>query len=171
MKLNTLSLKIILESIIKETGDLKGIISYDYTNGEFTTEEGWKVIVKFSHIKEPDYSYLNLPFRQRNVKAVEYTIEGEQSQYKKTTYSKLIKILKTVSDITIEYINNSPNLQALVFFAANKDPDQLLFNTDPQKSAIYKAIILKQISQLGQKWIVKDIDIHASYNGFILYKK
>jgi hypothetical protein len=170
MKLNTLSLKIILESIIKETGDLAGIISYDYTNGEFTTEEGWKVIVKLSHIKEPDYSYLNLPFRQRNVKAVEYTIEGEQSQYKKTTYSKLIKILKTVSDITIEYINNNPNLQALVFFAANKDPDQLLSNTDPQKSAIYKAIILKQISQLGQKWIVKDIDIHASYNGFILYK-
>jgi hypothetical protein len=171
MKSSTLLLKILLENIIKETGDLKGIVPYDYNNGEFTTEEGWKVIVKFSHIKEPDYSYLNLPFRQKNVKAVEYTIEGEQSQYKQTTYSKLIKILKTISDITIEYISNNPNLQSLIFFAANKDPDQLLSNTDPQKSAIYKAIILKQISQLGQKWIVKDIDIHTSYNGFILYKK
>jgi len=171
MKSTTLSLKIILESIIKETGDLENIIPYDYINGEFITEEGWKVVVKFSHIKEPDYSYLNLPFRQKNVKAVEYTIEGEQSQYKKTTYSKLIKILKTISDITIEYINDNPNLQALVFFAANKDPDQLLSNTDPQKSAIYKAIVLKQISQLGQKWIIKDIDLHTSFNGFILYKK
>ena len=170
MKSTTLLLKLILESIIKEAGDLKGIIPYDYTNGEFTTEEGWKVIVKFSHIKEPDYSYLNLPFRQRNVKAVEYTIEGKQSQYKKTTYSKLIKILKTISDITIEYINDNPNLQALVILAANKD-DQLLSRTDPQKSAIYKAITLKQISQLGQKWIVKDIDISAYLNGFIIYKK
>jgi hypothetical protein len=170
MELFTLSLKIILENIIKETGDLENIIPYNHNNGEFTTEEGWRVVVKFHHIKEPEYGYLNLSFRQKNVKSVEYTIEGEQSQYKKTTYSKLIKILKTISDIVIEYINDNPNLQALVFFAANKDPDKLLSNTDPQKSAIYRAIILKQISQLGQKWITKDIDIHASYNGFILYK-
>jgi hypothetical protein len=100
MELYTLSLKVILENIIKETGDLKNITPYNYNNGEFTTEEGWRVVVKFHHIKEPDYGYLNLPFRQKNVKSVGYTIEGEQSQYKKTTYSKLIKILKKIAEAT-----------------------------------------------------------------------
>jgi hypothetical protein len=170
MKNSTLSLKLILENIIKEVGDLNNIQPYKYQNNEFVTEEGWKVTVSIDDIDDAYYEYINLPFKQKYIKVISYKVEGEQSQYKKTTYTKLIKILKTVTDIIIEYINNNSNIKALLIFAANKNPDKLLSSTDPQKSEMYKAIILKQISQLNQKWTLKDIDI-VNYKGFLIYKK
>ena len=163
-----LELKLHLIKIIKESGDLENIDAYPYKNNKFETEEGWKVKVIFKEIPEDYSEYFKLP---KNTINVGYSIEGNQSQHKKTTYSKLIKILKTVSDITIDYVKLNKKIEGLTFFAANKNADKLLSHTDSQKTAIYKAIVLNRISKLGSNWTARDLEVDSNYKGFILYKK
>jgi hypothetical protein len=162
-----LELKLHLIKIIKESGDLENIEAYPYKNNKFETEEGWKVQVSFKNLPEDYYDYFNLPMNTVNVG---YSIEGNQSQYEKTTYSKLIKVLKTVSDITINYAKQNKKIEGLTFFAANKQADKLLTHTDSQKTSIYKAIVLNRISKLGSNWTVRDLELDSGYKGFLLYK-
>ena len=170
-KIGLLEMRVELLKIIKESGDLENIQSYQHSNGTFTTEQGWKVEVDFPVI---DYSYflmMKIPTQRKNSVNVTYSIEGEESQYSKTTYRELIKILKTVSDIIIEYANNNPNTEAFCFFAANKDSSKLLSKTDPQKTSIYKTIVVKRLSNLGKDWKLKDVKIGGQgFNGFVIYK-
>lgn len=162
-----LELKLHLVKILKESGDLENIEAYPHKNNEFETEEGWKVKVEFNNLDKEHVDHFNVPI---NTKNVAYSIEGNDSQYKKTTYSKLIKILKTVSDIVIEYAKQNKKLEGLTFFASNKKAEKLLSHTDSQKTAIYKAIVLSRLSKLGSNWTVRDIEVDSDYKGFILYK-
>jgi hypothetical protein len=162
-----LELKLHLIKIIKESGDLENIEAYPYKNNKFETEEGWKVEVKFQTLPQDYYDYFNLPTNTVNIA---YSIEGNDSQHKKTTYSKLIKVLKTVSDITINYVNKNKKIDGLEFFAANKQADKLLTHTDSQKTSIYKAIVLRRLSKLGADWTIRDLELDSDYKGFLLYK-
>lgn len=163
-----LELKLHLINIIKESGDLENIDAYQYKNNQFETEEGWKVKVVFNKVPNGYLDYFKLPSNSINVG---YSIEGNESQHEKTTYSKLIKILKTVSDIVIDYANKNKKVEGLMFFAASKDSAKLLTHSDPQKTAIYKAIVLKRISKLGLNWTVRDLELDNDYKGFLIYKK
>ena len=163
-----LELKLHLMNVINEAGDLENIEAYPHKDGTFETEEGWKVTVGFETISKEYIDYFKLPANTINVS---YSIQGNQSQYEKTTYSKLIKILKTVSDIVIEYIKANKDIKGLAFFAANKDANKLMSHTDPQKTAIYKAIVLSRLSKLGPGWTVRDLKVDNGYKGFIIYKK
>jgi hypothetical protein len=157
--------------ILQEVGDLENVEPYPYENNSFTTDEGWKVKVDFDIIPFSAFEQLNLPTKRRNTYNVGYHINGEQSQYKKTTYKQLIRILKTVSNIIIDFIKNKDTVEVLVFLAANKDPQKLITHTDPQKSAIYKVIIVKSISKLGLGWKLRDIEIGGpEFKGFVLIK-
>lgn len=157
--------------LISEAGDLENIESYPHTNEQFITDEGWQVKVEMSVIPFNEFQTLYIPTKRRNTINVSYSVEGEQSQYEKTTYKGLIKILKTVSDIVLEYVKQNPNTQALVFFAANKDPQNLLTKTDPQKSTIYKTIVIKRMSKLGPEWKLKDVEVGGpEFSGFVIYK-
>lgn len=170
-KIGLLEMRVELLKIIKESGDLENIQSYQHSNGTFTTEQGWKVEVDFPVIDDFYFSMMKIPTERKNSVNVTYSIEGEESQYSKTTYRELIKILKTVSDIIIEYANNNPNTEAFKFFAANKDSSKLLSKTDPQKTAIYKTIVVKSLSKLGKDWKLKDVKIGGTgFNGFVIYK-
>ena len=44
-KISILEVKLTLESIIKEVGDLNNIETYPYVNNEFTTDDGLHVVV------------------------------------------------------------------------------------------------------------------------------
>jgi hypothetical protein len=157
--------------IIKEVGDLKNIETYPYNNNTFTTDEGWVVKVDFERIPFSSFDQLNIPTNRFKTYNVGYDINGTQSQYKQTTYKQLIKILKTVSDIVKEFIKNNSDLEALCFIAANKDPQKLMTHTDPQKSAIYKSIIVKSISELGSEWKLREVEVGGpEFNGFVLIK-
>lgn len=166
-KPSLLELKLHLVKILKESGDLENIDAYSYKNNEFETEEGWKVKVEFDNLSKDHIDYFNIP---KNTKNVAYSIEGSDSQYKKTTYRKLIKILKTVSDIIIDYVNKNKKIDGLTFFAAHKNADKSLLQTDSQKTAIYKAIVLNRISKLGLNWTIRNLEVDSDYKGFILYK-
>jgi hypothetical protein len=169
-KISILEVKLTLESIIKEVGDLNNIETYPYVNNEFTTDDGLHVVVNLDRIPYPEFTLLNIPTKRSETRNVEYSVEGEHSQYKKTTYGELIKILKTVSDIVVEQIRSNSNIKGLVFLAANKNPKNISSQTDPQKTKLYRAIILKQISSLG--WTLRNIELESKeFNGFLLYKK
>lgn len=164
-------MRIQLINILNEVGDLEGIEAYPYSSNKFITDNGWEVSVELSVIPFGEFQSLNIPTKRRNTINVSYSIEGEESQYKKTTYKELIKILKTVTDIVLQYVKDHPNTEALVFFAANKDPQNLLTKTDPQKSSLYKTIVLKRMSQLGPGWKLKEVEVGGSdFTGFVIYK-
>jgi hypothetical protein len=157
--------------ILQEVGDLENITPYPYENNSFTTEENWKVKVDFDVIPFAEFEQLNIPTKRRNTYNVSYDVNGDQSQYKKTTYKQLIRILKTVSDIVVDFVKDKNTVEALGFLAANKDPQKLITHTDPQKSAIYKAIIVKSISKLGSEWKLREVEIGGSeFKGFVLIK-
>ena len=158
--------------ILKEIGDLENIEPYTYQNNSFTTDENWKVKVDFDIVPFTSFEQLNLPTKRRNTYNVSYDVNGDQSQYSKTSYKQLIKILKTVSDIVIDFVKGKDTVEALCFLAANKDPKKLITNTDPQKSAIYKTIIVKNISKMDSKWKLREVEIGGSeFMGFVLIKQ
>lgn len=149
---------------LNEIGDLKNIEAYPSENNKFITKDGWNVEVFFTPIEDEGHE----DYQIRNVG---YEVEGESSQYKKSTYSELIKILKTVSDIVLKYIEDNPNVKMLLFYAANKDTDKISRETDFQKSALYKAIIVDQITQVSKGWTLRETEVKDKYQGFMLYKK
>lgn len=158
--------------ILKEIGDFENIESYPYQNNSFITDENWKVKVDFDVVPFAGFEQLNLPTKRRNTYNVSYDINGDQSQYSKTNYKQLIKILKTVADVVKDFVNSNNEVEALTFLAANKDPKKLITNTDPQKSAIYKTIIIKNISKMDSKWKLREVEIGGpEFMGFVLIKQ
>ena len=171
-KINLIEIRTQYLRILKEIGDLENIEVYPYENNSFITDENWKIKVDFDIIPFPAFEQLNIPTSRFKTFNVSYDVNGEQSQYKKTTYNQLIKILKTVSNIIIDFVKNKETVEALAFLAANKDPQKLITHTDPQKSAIYKSIIIKNIQKLGSKWKLREVEIRSSeFMGFILIKE
>lgn len=168
-----------LMRIVSELGDLENIevypnkkITKDFT--EFKTEIGLKCIVNISDIKKNDYGYKLLKvddLNLENIKNVGYNINGNESQYKKTNFKELIKILKTVSDIVINNIKNDASIDGLVFVAANKDEKKILARTDPQKDKLYKTIVVKSMANLPGNWKLKDFELAPNFNGFMIYKE
>jgi hypothetical protein len=157
--------------ILQEIGDLENIESYPYKNNSFITDENWKVKVDFDIIPFAAFEHLNIPSKRRNTYNVSYDVNGNQSQYKKTTYKQLIRILKTVSDIIINFVKSKDTVEALGFLAANKDPQKLITHTDPQKSTIYKTIIIKSMPKLGSEWKLREVEIGGpEFTGFVLIK-
>ena len=157
--------------ILKEVGDLENVEAYPYKDNSFTADENWTVEVDFDIIPFANFEQLNLPTKRRNTFNVSYEVNGYQSQYKKTTYKQLLRILKTVSDIVKNFIKDNNTVEALSFLAANKDPQKLITHTDPQKSAIYKSIIVKNISKLDSEWKLRDVEIGGpEFAGFVLIK-
>jgi hypothetical protein len=170
-KVTLLEMRFEYMRMLKEVGDLENVEAYPYENNSFTTEENWKVKVDFDVVPFAEFEQLNLPTKRRNTYNVSYDVNGEQSQYKKTTYKQLIRILKTVSNIVVDFVRGKDTVEALGFLAANKDPQKLITHTDSQKSAIYKAIIVKSISKLGSEWKLREVEIGGpEFKGFVLIK-
>lgn len=168
--ISTLSLKMTYKSILKEVGDIDKIEPYDCNSGEFKTDEGWKIKVCLEKLPYEYYEELGIPEKLQNIKNVVYKIEGNQSQYSKSTYSVLIRVLKTVAEIVFKQFDIEKDIDGLIFFAANKDPFKTFSKTDPQKTSIYEAVLLSQMHKLGPGWSLRSLSLDDDYKGFMLYK-
>jgi len=174
-------LRIILEQIIKEVGDLDNIKPFSYKKinkleYQFSDEKLNPIYVDFQKYDDSTIEYLNkTDFKSDILKKdvtfnVLYTIKGNQSQLYKSDYKTLIKILKTVLEIISDFINQNKEVEMLTFYAGNKDQNKLLSTTDPQKTNLYKVILLKNINKYPG-WTYADTKNDSSFNGFVLYKK
>mgnify|MGYP007083420982 FL=1 len=167
-----IKLKILLEQIIKEYGDLDKIPVYPHQNNKFTTDEGWNVEVKFDEWDEEYLKAINIntEIYKPPVYNVSYAVEGIETQFTKSTYGSLIKILKTVVDICEDFIKEQkPN--GLILFAANRNEDKILSITDPSKTKLYHAIAIKYIFKNLPNYTLVDISNFKGFDGFMIYNK
>lgn len=156
---------------LKEIGNVDALIPWERNGNNFKTDKGWEGEVTFSLVEPSYYERLNIPDEVKTAEVVTYKIKGEQSQFAKSNISVLLRTLKTVCDAIKEHLSLNPKVQALVFMAAHKDPSKVQYETDPQKAKIYKAIIIAQMSKLGNGWTWREVEVDPSFNGFLLYKK
>jgi len=172
-----IKLKIILEQVIKEVGDLDKIEPYKWnkvskTEYEFFDKDNDKIYVRFQLFTKQDLEYLKFSSNIKDltkVYNVTYSIKGIESQYKKDNYSSLLQIIKTIFDIVKDFISNE-NPSGLLFFAGNKNEDFILSKTDPQKEMLYKAVLLKNLKNFPG-WSFADSNLDDDFKGFIFYKK
>jgi hypothetical protein len=172
-----IKLKLLLERILKEVGDLDNIPSYKFkklnpTNYIFSDVDNDAILVSFKKYESNEVDHLvgnNSKIDLSKIYNVVYNIEKEESQYKQTRYTELIKIIKTIYEIIKEFINDKQPT-GLTFFAANKNSDFILSKTDPQKGMLYKSILLKNI-QSFPGWGYLDSDLDSDFKGFLMYKK
>jgi len=166
----------ILQEVINEVGDLDNIVPYEFQMHSeglayFRDEDG-DVIVMFVEELEPDQkselSKVPKVFEVEKNPAIDvgYKISGILSQYKKSTYSKLMRILKTFTIFLKKEISRIerkyPNLKPLILIAAQSKSTEK-FADDPQKFNLYQQIVMKNIPNnyrvsqaevLGKKVIV-----------------
>lgn len=165
-----IKLKIILENLLKEVGDLDNIGTYKVINNSFITDLGLKVNIYFQEYDIQDLKALNLNTNiyQPPVYNVVFNVEGDEHQFIKTDLKEYLKIIKTVANVCEEFIKNN-NINGLTFFAASKNRNEL-FKTDPQKSKFYKVIILKQLTKIPN-WGLVNLPLDDEFKGFMIYKK
>jgi hypothetical protein len=159
----TIKLKALLYEVISEVGDVENIESYSFTktsnqNYEFETEQGDIVKVVFQ-VAPLSVLKIEDPITDKFTN-IGFTISGSETQFKKSTYSYLIKILKTIIDIIIDYLKiNHPKY--IFISSTNKSDEKSTIEFDAQKNKLYQAIILKNINKLPEyngKWKYKILD-------------
>lgn len=165
-----IKLKLLYERLLKEVGDFENIKTHSYSNNSFTTEQGWRVNVDFQKYNNEDLEALsiNTKFYPSPIYNVVFSVEGVQSQFNKTSLHEYLRILKTVTQICSDFLKkNDPN--GLIFFSANKDESKFL-TTDPQKSELYKLIVMQQLLK-NNKYKMIDLPVDEKFKGFMIYKK
>lgn len=165
-----IKLKLLYEHLLKEVGDFENIKTYSYSNNSFTTEQGWRVNVVFQELNNEDLDALNIntQFYPGPIYTIGFEVEGVQSQFNKTSLHEYLRILKTVTQICSDFLKEN-DLNGLTFFAANKDESKFL-TTDPQKSELYKLIVIQQLLK-NNKYKMVDLPVDEKFKGFMIYKK
>lgn len=169
----SINLKVLLEQVLNEVGDLDKISPYNFIKSNsneyrFSTDDGLSIKVSFVEYDNETQEYLKLKDKTYNIS---YSVEGDESQFKKESYSYLIKILKTIFDIIVKYLNDNKEINNLTLFAGNKNKDKFLSQTDSQKEKLYKIIFLKNRNKLNGDWWYRDLEAFENYNGILIYKK
>lgn len=157
-----LELKRLVEEVIKEVGDLVDIKPYPYKFnmritgdmleyiGMFKTDDGYRVAMFLEDLSE-FRDDMNIPpsFDTPNsrIYQIGYRVEGVDTQYAKTNYSELMKILKTVLDFSEKFI---PNIireygKDTIFIIGSQAKDTDDFKSDPQKDKVYNSILSKNL--------------------------
>jgi len=160
---NQLELKKLVEEVIKEVGDLVNIKPYPYKFnmritedmleyiGMFTTTDGYKITMLLEDISE-FRNDMNIPpsfdTPDSRIYQIGYRVGGVDTQYAKTEYSELMKILKTVLDFSEKFV---PNLikeygNDTLFVIASQAKDTTVFKSDPQKDKVYNLIVSQNLS-------------------------
>lgn len=170
---------LILEKLLNEYGDLDNIKPYEFHrnylfNYEFEIDSNLKVIVNFqTNFTKDELSSIGvtgIKFMSNQVFNVGFSVSGIETQAIKSSYSTLIKMMKTITDICFDFIKHN-EVHGLVFYATNKDLEKMFVETDKQKSLLYMTIITKQLSKLPG-WNLKKINMMSDkYSGILLYDK
>jgi hypothetical protein len=163
--MTTLKLRALLNEVILEVGDMENISSYPFkkisnTSYEFETEQGDTINVDLPTypLKDIKDSLPNDIDENGKFTNIEFGIMGVDTQFKKSDYKYLIKILKTILNITLDYLkNNQPKY--ILIAATNKSTSKSNDEFDPQKTQLYQAMVLKNLNKLPK------------YNGNWKYRK
>jgi len=151
MKINKLK-NIIKESYIKEIGDLKNIETYPYNkesmrNYSFDSNLG-EVSVHFDTVTPFDFQRIKVKNTDFNPQEdeqynISFDIGGTQSQFTKSNYSELVKIVATVKEIIDNFIKTYSPYSLLITGVDKKGE----IKTDKQKNTLYLMIATKNIPQ------------------------
>lgn len=175
-----IQLKLLLERVINEVGDLNNIHPHLFDMGSndsysFKDALGNRVAVEFQKYDNETVDFLNKNDFKSNILEynnsynVLYHINGKQSQLYKSDYKTLVKILKTILNIIEDFISKN-DVKYITFYAANKDENVFLSKTDPQKSKLYKAILISNLKKFPN-WSFADTQTGEDFKGFVFYKK
>lgn len=143
----------ILTEIITEVGDLQNIQPYEWSkisNNRYDfqvefNEDTLRGSVIFNRLSQNDISLIkfNPVIQPENADAIQnvtYSIEGEGSQYLKSDFKLLIRVLKTVSDIVEYHIQSTSNTIFVIFEETKSERIG-----SAQKSKIYQAIMTQNM--------------------------
>ena len=150
--------EILNESILKEIGDLNKIEPYKFSvNGPYTTfftDQDDRVNVDFTGIYGKSKDRIKLPpivAGREMIFNIGFDISGTDSQYRKSNFKYLIRILKTVVEIC-KIVIKKENANAKswkkeppVFIFGARDKLGRDFIADSQKSRLYKLILDKNL--------------------------
>lgn len=151
---NKSNLLTLLNEIILEVGDLENINLIDYqkthSGGKFVTQiDGKDIRVSVNITKWPTSLNHQLEFppiitpNPNSIFNVGYSLEGEDTQFTKSSFKDLIYILKTVSEITKkQFLSKLDTNPTFIMFATDKKGEGY---EDPQKLNLYRAILSKQL--------------------------
>lgn len=165
-----------------EALDFKNIKPYDISNDKFDSAIGNVNIEKHAldpedvdHLKTTPIVkqslefYKNKPTANTDIYNIGYDVEGSETQYTKSSYKELIKILYTVILGVKQFIEKKKPF-AVTLFSTHKDEAVVQSNAladDPQKLRLYKYIVS---SNIPKGYSMADLK-YFSKNGIIVYRK
>lgn len=150
------TLSSLIKEIINEVGDLGNIEPYPFstmsdTYANFKTDDSEKVSVYFEDITDiMDKSSIPKVFDPKNNLIIQfvYDVQGSTSQYKKTSFGELIKILKTVLVFfkeKIPYIFSKYGKNVIIVISSQSRYSDTFNPNDPQKDALYQEVVIKNL--------------------------
>lgn len=162
-----------------EALDFKNIKPYNISNDKFDSAIGSVNIEK--HTFEPEELellkmppivqqsldfYKNKPTANTDLYNIGYDVEGSDTQYTKSSYKELVKILYTVMLDVKKFIEDNKPF-GIVMFTASKDEASGPLADDPQKLALYKYIVSTNIPK---GYTIADVKF-LNKKGIIVYRK
>ncbi len=147
-------LSTLYQEILKEIGDLQNIDPYPFTVygrvAKVHTSGPEQIDMFYEEVSE----YLKISSippvynpEQNKIVSFAFDINGVQTQYKKSSYKELIKILRTVAEFFKKVV---PSIleeygDSTIFVIASQSRTSEDFLTDSQKDAIYYQILIKNL--------------------------
>ena len=141
--------------LLTEVGDLSNIDPYEYNIRGLSTEFDTgidKILVSFKKIDNFNGEVIGPPILYKDKESlvgynIEYSINGEDTQYRKSDYSYLIKILKTVTNIIIDTIlkNDLSNENIQNVYCIGSISKTGMISNDKQKDMMYREIAKNQL--------------------------
>lgn len=165
-----------------EVLDFKNIKPYKRTGDSYDTPIG-KVGIETFKMDEEDMDHLKFPLivqqslnfykkkpgANTNIYNIGYDVEGSETQYAKTSYKELVKILYTVVMYGKEFLEKEKPFAVVVFstpkYASAYEENP--FADDPQKMRLYKYIVS---SNIPKGYNIADADYYGK-KGIIIYRK
>lgn len=156
----------LIEEILQEVGDLRNVKPYPFTHnlhyytGSFITENGDLVSMSVQDISNqldrklipPSFIKKVLGLVRTNIFEgsifqIAYEVEGSSTQYRKVEYGELVRILKTLVDflnIVLDQVIKDHGRDT-IFVIGSQAKDTADYKPDPQKDALYRSILLKNL--------------------------
>lgn len=146
----------LLKEVLNEVGDLANIKPFpyryhsDFFEGSFSTEKDEMVRMGLENISFFKDEFTVPPVfnpEENEIYQVVYSVEDSETQYRKASYKELAAILKTVMEFCKEAFEDAEESTGgkPIFLIASQSKHSSDYAPDPQKDALYKSIILKNL--------------------------
>lgn len=151
-----LKLMELLKEVLNEIGDLTNIKSYtyryhsDFFEGSFFTDKDERVNMGIENLSSFRDEFKLPPVfnpEENEIYQVAYYVEESQTQYRKASYKELAAIMKTVVEFCKEAFQDVKESVGgrPIFLIGSQSKYTADYKSDPQKDALYKSIILKNL--------------------------